>query len=511
MKIRKKIVAFLAVCLCFATSLSLFGGCFVKAKKPLDEEMEAVLKNVDFNAGLNYKGKLNILVVDMQDHWDVINAFVDDFKQKYAGIEVTVKGSDSLVSQVITDHGAATLTGKYGDMPDVIWIANEDIPQMVNADAVMPIDYFDAADENWDTNKLVPAMVKDCYFDEHMYMMPRDYNQIAMLYNKKMFALAKQEGYNVKSPDEFKDADGNIRAMNREEFTQVAKEMNKWMLETKLKNSNDASYNSGSAVELKGSWLSLMSGIAANFGADLIGESGTATLTSDATVEMFKYLVEMVYNGVFYANSQNGYDKFAAEQAAMCFESRACLTAVTTKNNARNGVYADLAAAPMPCLGNEDNYVVGTGCSGYAMYRKAQHPTEAWLFLKNLVKEDAQNAFCGSGNGVPVLSSLLNDSEAVWRNIKTENPTKFGNLDENFCHDAFVYRTDRAATIGLKNNVPFKAYAKVCQSMSSVFLQLMDNSVVANGDPTSESTVQNIKNKLRGFRNDINNLIKANS
>ena len=63
----------------------------------------------------------------------------------------------------------------------------------------------------------------------------------------------------------------------------------------------------------------------------------------------------------------------------------------------------------------------------------------------------------------------------------------------------------------MKNSVPFKAYAKVCQSMSSVFLQLMDNSVVANGDPTSESTVQNIKNKLRGFRNDINNLIKANS
>ena len=89
MKKAKKLVAVFAVVLSFVFSLGMFGGCgFIKPKVPLDKEMEKVLQNVDFDAGLDYKGKLNILVVDMQDHWDVINAFVNDFKQKYTGIEV---------------------------------------------------------------------------------------------------------------------------------------------------------------------------------------------------------------------------------------------------------------------------------------------------------------------------------------------------------------------------------------------------------------------------------------
>lgn len=511
MKKKKRILGLSAIAVCFVMALSLLGGCgFIKKEKPIDEEMQAVLDKVDFNAGLDYQGTLNILVVDMQDHIDCIEAFIGDFRQKYQNIKVNYKTSDSLVSQMTADHGAATLTGKYGDMPDIIWLANEDIPQMVNAKAVMPIDYFDDADKNWDTSKLVKAMVDDCYFNEHMYLMPRDYNQITLLYNKKMFALAKEEGWDVKSPDEFLDGKGNVRAMTKEEFTDVAVKMNDWMQKTTHKNSNNAAYSSGSAVEFKGSWLSLMNGIAANFGADLIGEDGKASLTSDATVEMCKYLVEMVYNGIFYTGSLNGYDKFAAEQAAMCFESRACLTAVTTKNAARNGVYTDLAAAPMPCLGSEENYTVGAGCSGYAMYRNAQHLTEAWLFLKNLVRDDAQDAFCRSGNGVPVATDLLHDDMAVWRNIKTENAEKFGNLADDFNHDAFVYRSDRASTISFKNRVPANAYAKVCSAMSSVFVNFMNNSVVSDRDPKGEKTIQNIKDKLRGFRSDINNVIKAN-
>ena len=86
-------------------------------------------------------------------------------------------------------------------------------------------------------------------------------------------------------------------------------------------------------------------------------------------------------------------------------------------------------------------HAIGAGCSGYAMYRYAENPTEAWLFLKFMASEEGQNAFCSTGNGVPSNKNLLFDEDAAWRNLTAPELSGL----TNFNHDAFVYAWDTAA------------------------------------------------------------------
>ncbi|WP_251617216.1 ABC transporter substrate-binding protein [Pumilibacter muris] len=500
MKKFRKFFAAIAASLMLCLALTSLSGCFYSPEVPIDELMKEVLSKVDFNADTNYKGTLKVALMDDIASADSFNALKTDFENKYKNIKVEVETFPDLISRVVTMHGAATTLGKYDSMPDIIWVANEDIPGLVSSEVLMPIDYFDEADKEWDTTDLVQSMVQDSYFKKHMYMMPRDYNQIALLYNTAMFAEAKAADSTIKSPDEFKDENGKVRAMTQAEFTEVAKKVQAWMASTQK-------YKAGKAVDFRSIWGSLNYAISRNFGATIIDSDSNCTLSSEETVNMFDYLVDMVYNNVMTGpNETEGFDFFASERAAMCFQSRACLSDVIAKTEARNGVYENLNVAPMPCLGDDDKYSIGAGCSGYAMYRNAVHATEAWLFLKNIVSESAQEAFSACGNGVPVVQSLLDDEDAAWRNLAQVNEAKYGKLRADFNHDAFVYRRDAATTMEFKKYVPTTIVTEICSTVNGVFVDLLSLEVVVKGDKAK--TRENIASKLNGFRKDINSQIR---
>jgi len=58
------------------------------------------------------------------------------------------------------------------------------------------------------------------------------------------------------------------------------------------------------------------------------------------------------------------------------------------------------------------------------------------MFLKFIVSYEGQEAFCSTGNGVPVRKDLIDDPYAKWRNV---NLSALGN---DFDHDAFIYGID---------------------------------------------------------------------
>ena len=500
MKKQKKFVSVLAVCLVFVVVLFSFTGCFFTPEVPIDEEMQKVLDEVDFTADTSYTGTLKVALMNDKASTDSFNAFKQDFESKYKNIKVSVETFPDLISRIVLKHGAAVTRNDFSDMPDIFWVANEDIPGLVSSKVLMPIDYFDTADKDWDTSELVQSMVEDSYFADHMYMMPRDYNQIALLYNTAMFDEAKKFDSTIKSPAEFVDGSGKIRAMTKDESTETANKIQNWMRSTEK-------YKAGKAVDFRSVWGSLNYAISRNFGATVIDAEGGCTLDSDETAAMFDYLVDMVYRNVMTKpNESEGYDFFATWLSAMCFQSRASMSNIVAKTEARDGVYTTLNAAPMPCLGPNESYAIGAGCSGYAMYRNAVHKTEAWLFLKNIVSESAQEAFSSCGNGVPVLASLLDDEFAAWRNLSDVNVAEFGDLPDDFCHEAFVYRKDCAVTMDFKKRVPSTIVTEVCGTINGVFNDLLSCSVVVAGD--TAKTHENIARQLNGFRKDVDSQIR---
>lgn len=493
--------------MCLLLAVTALGGCnFLREEKPIEEEMDAILKQVDFNAGTDYKGKLKIAVMKDDASLTSINAFINDFKAVYTGINVELVQYESYTSDLSNMHSTAFATNDFSSMPDVFWLANEDIPAMYAKDMVMPLNYFVDADNNFTTDNLVQSMVQDSYYAGNMYMMPRDYNQFVMFYNTRIFEQAKAENPEIKSPAEFVDENGDIRAMNHDEFDRLARQMAEWFRTTDAKNIRGNAYGSSArAVEARLGWGSLNYALAKTFGATFVDETGV-TFNNDASVEFMAYMRDLIYNDVMTLDSATGFTYFITERSAMCFESRACMSDVIKSSTAAQGVYEYLGAAPMPNLGHDDKYAVGAGCSGYAMYRYSDDLTPAWLFLKHIVSETAQNAFSAIGNGIPVLSSLLTDPTASWRAIKTENSAKFGKLPADFSHDSFVYGMEYATTIDFKKFVPDSVVTEVCEDVNGGIVSVATSAVI---DSNPEKTKANIKKMLTIYANSIRAKIAA--
>lgn len=481
-------------------------GCVtMKPQEDLNNEMNDLLEGVDFNAGKDYKGSLQIMVMRSQSEQDNIKAFVDSFKASYPNIEVTFDTSANYQEDLILQHAYATSQDKYQEMPDVFWTSNEDVPGYVAKGMLMPISYFVEADKNFSTDGLVSTMVKDASFNGELYFMPRDYNQVTMYYNSEIFEKA-----NVPDPSSYKDENGQVREMTKQEFDTMVRSLADWMAATKETTAQGKKYSDGRAVELQAFWNSLNYAVFKGNGAPIVGEDGYVDLESDAAIKTIYYFWDLVYNDIAAGMtevSMSAHNLFIQGLSALCLDTRASLSDIVQSSGKIPGVCETLGAAPFPNLSDGD-YYVGAGCSGYGMYRNTDDPTAAWLFLKHIVSEPGQNAFCQTGNGCPVLKSMFEDSTSTWKNIKQENPTLYAKLPADFNHDAFVYQY---ATCGIplefKDKLPIGAQETVLEQLRIAVI-----TPVSSVTPTNPSnyTQEEIFTHIRKVLSDLGSVAKMN-
>ena len=113
--------------------------------------------------------------------------------------------------------------------------------------------------------------------------------------------------------------------------------------------------------------------------------------------------------------------------------------------------------------GVETSYI-GMGCTGYGMTQSCPDSKKefAWDFLKFIISEKGQEAFCASGSGIPVLRSLAENDTAAFR---TTYPT--------LNNDVFVSQAERDLPMtymkGFKPDKQLGIYSYLINNFLSTF------------------------------------------
>ena len=431
---KKLISAALAVSMLFGATL--FAGCKVGKETNEKDEIEQLLDTVDFNAGKDYTGKVKVLYQDIPSETKVIRAVCEEFQKEYPNITIEYNPvvETQYLTQIPNKHATAYRTQNFADMPDIIWTTNEILAGWVAKDMLMPVNYFDAADGNFSAEDIfVNTMLADSMLGDNVYMFPRDYDQIVMYYNRELLAKANIPESRIPSD----------RALTATEFNALLKDIrDAFSAMEGVNERNNRDYDKVRSLDALFAWGSLCWPTLKSFGGSVMADDGSVKFNTSENIAATVYVRELIKNEYVFGGTTK-HAQFINHLTPLCFETRATLTALIDQT--ADGVPGidpeDLGVAPMPMLGDEANYSIGAGCSGYGMYRYTQNPTAAWLFLKFLASEKGQNAISRTGNIVPSNKNLLFQEDAVWRNLTAE---EFSGL-KNFNHDAFVYAWDTAA------------------------------------------------------------------
>ncbi|MBS6463939.1 MAG: extracellular solute-binding protein [Firmicutes bacterium] len=438
---RKSIGIFLSLILSVSM---LFGAGCVRVENPLtdDEEREEVMKiieGVDLDAGSDYEGSLSVYYEDSPSEVKIMDAFLSAFQEAYPNIEITKMPTVTSNYQRLIEmrHSTAYNSQRFDTMPDIIWTTNEILADWVDKRMLMPVNYFDERDSGFSAqDTFVSSMLEDSMLGESTYMYPRDYNQFVMYYNRKLLNLAGIPESRIPSD----------RALTHDEFDQLLRDIRaafEKMGDDEINPENNRAYNGVRALDAVWAWGSLCWPTLKSFGGSVVNENGEVDFNNEENIAAATYLRELIKDKLTFGTGSSMHAQFTNQMTVLCIETRSVLTNLIDRSNSNLLAVKpeDLGVAPMPSVGNDDNYAIGSGCSGYAMYRYAQHPTEAWLFLKFMASEAGQNAFCDSGNGIPSNKNLLTKADAVWRNPSAAEVQGL----VNFNQDAFIYQWDESA------------------------------------------------------------------
>lgn len=425
--------------LCLISFMFCFGavGCSYDLDGENSENGESgstgkVVGEIDFDAGYDYSDEITVWVSAADSEVLLMNSFVGAFNEVYPNIKVQVQGISSLTNQLVFNAGLPS-------MCDVFWVSPESISTYTEYGIIAPLSPIVEADASFDTGNLLESCVENCSDGGTLYVMPRDYNQVVMYYNVDMFDAA---GVSYPSATE---------AMTQAEFLQMLADLKEGLSTSEETNSYGLKYKDCLTNVMDASilWDSLSWPIIKSFGGKIfdengnhLDENGDMLFDSEETYEAYLFAHDLVENGYMGApgtwSTRDG-TQFMMETAPVYLHCRAVLSNITTASGAFHGV-ADVGVAPFPDLGDEDTYYVGSGATGYAMYSGSSHKTAAWLFLKFIVSERAQEEASKSGNLVPVVKSLLEDESAEWR--------KYANsaLGAQYSYEPFVYRREECFT-----------------------------------------------------------------
>lgn len=410
-------------------------------------------------------GTLKIGIPNVVSHTNAINAFIDSFKVKYPNIEVTVEKFDmnNYKTRISQTASAATALDDPSRMFDVFWLAQDYVNEWYDLGLLANLEPFFEKDDTISKDDLADQIISCSSVDGKMYMMPRDYNQVVMYYNRDMFDAA--------------DVNYPTSAMSAEAFQKMLVQLRDGLLETDEVNDYGVPYADGVAniIDCNIKWDSLAWPLLKSFGGQVVDETGEVVFNSDENLKALQYWTSLTNDskgGTRLAikieqGGSNPGNQFRMQQAAIYFQSRAVISDivqdVTLAGQQYHGI-KNLGVCALPNFGG--TYTVGGGASGYAMYGKAAHVSEAWQFLKHVVSVEGQNAYSDTGDCVPVRKDLLQDKDAVWRHPKALADV----LPKNFKHDAFVEHMDAyASTRDFYQYVPFKAQSMVLAKIEEAF------------------------------------------
>lgn len=450
---KKILILLMAFLLVFST------GCSFKRGGDIGSETEIS----ELNPSSDYEGKIRIAIPKVTSHQTAIKAFVDSFKLKFPNITVTIDefAMDQYKNSITRAASSAAALNRPGSMYDIFWLSQEFVNEWYDLQILRNLEDLFEKDSSIDKNALMAQTVECSSVDGNMYMMPRDYNQVVMYYNKDMFDAA-----GVDYPDD---------CMSAADFKIMLEDLRSGLNTSREKNAYNEEYRNvvQSIIDCNIKWDSLCWPLLKSFGAEVVNSEGKVAFDSTNTFNALKYWLDLVNDtsgGTRLAikienGGLNPGNQFRMQHVPIYFQARAVISDLVKDSTMLGTTYyglKNLGVAELPYFG--DTYTVGGGCSGYGMYRSSENGIAAWQFLKHVASVEGQNAYSQTGDCVPVLKSLLEDTNAIWRKALPDV------LPNDFNHDAFIGHIEAyASTRDFYKYVPFKAQAGILASIEETF------------------------------------------
>ena len=314
------------------------------------------------------------------------NAFIEEQAGQGNSVRVTPVGiSAASYNQSILQMNRA------GTLPDVVYTYDDYASQWAengvfeNLDPWFEADGFDFS--LYDPNAFEPARV----YDGSLYYAPREYNQPVVYVNTE---LAERYGLDIE-----KYADGWTWEQMVEELRGIRVAMNE-------QPNSDYLYPLDSSFE----WAAMLNGFVLSEGGFLFDpERQTPGFDQPGTQTAMEEIMQLIEDRLIAdPRSTVSGGAFLNGNAVLWFMSRPRVSSCLDSE-------IELAFLPMPLMGEETHYLC-YGNTGYAISASSEKKDLAWEFCKFVMSESGQEVFSATGNCVPILLSMQQDEDAVWRN-----------------------------------------------------------------------------------------------
>ena len=254
-----------------------------------------------------------------------------------------------------------------------------------------------------------------------IYFAPRDYNQIAIVYNKKLFNDLKTfYGFDIANyynPEDPESWDLNKLALLVSDLNDQIKSMG-------------AAYASYKAIRMNLTWEAVYTTLLEELGGDGLINDGNINLDSEANRAAYNYIWQNFFNE---ENKFDINDNFAKGTTYLTVVSRPLILSYIPYLRDNNSGKIMMDFIPFPAE------KVAAGTSGYGITKKRADEKQtangvtktgkeiAWDFIKFILSEEGQNLGGREGFIQPILKSLKETGE--WRSA----------IDPAMNHDAWFH------------------------------------------------------------------------
>jgi multiple sugar transport system substrate-binding protein len=278
-----------------------------------------------------------------------------------------------------------------GAVNDVLWMNGPNFPfyasrgQLLDLQPYMDRDQFQA--------DKYPENILNLYtYNDHHYAGPRDFDTIALFYNKDMFDEA-----GIPYPDDSWDWNTMLDAAQK-----LTKAPDQW----------------GMVVwpNLQEQYLNFLY---SNGGSVLSEDKTTCALDRPEAVQAFQFLVDMIYE-----HKVSQLPQAMGDDPLIFFKQGKA--AMITTGSWRVGQFSDeiqdfeWGIAPLPKSPNTDERVSVIHGIGNVVSANTEHPDEAWEFVKFMATQPGQELLASTGSQIPTLEGLAQEWQAAHPDYNTQ-------------------------------------------------------------------------------------------
>lgn len=315
-----------------------------------------------------------------------LDTLISDYEKENPNVSIEaqyVPTGDALIQKLITSIQSKTA-------PDMSWIHSDFLDKLVEAKAILPISYFNSGPDKLSAEEMddiFPALIEAAKWKDTLYALPMEGTVLSLLYNKTAFLKA---GLDPNHPP----------ADWKELYEYAAK-----LTFDKDKDGKTDQYGFYIPVFPASGQLSIWmvlqwSPFLWQAGGKEINDDQSRVTFNDNGGVLALNLWKDIYQMLGLKNFSLSHDMgFLSQSVAMVMDGPWNLPLYRKIKNFEWGV------APLPKgPAKSATYFAG---EHVAIFKQSKYPTEAWKFLKYIVRPDVQAKFSMNSGYLPIRQATL--------------------------------------------------------------------------------------------------------